>query len=71
MENTKLRPKRGVADRYGVTTRTIDRWNHHEWLGFPIPIVINGRNYFREDELDDFDRQCAVRAVSGKRSRAA
>jgi hypothetical protein len=26
--------------------------------------VINGRNYYREDELDEFDNRCARRAVS-------
>jgi hypothetical protein len=39
-----LKPNKAVATRYGVTTRTIDRWNNNDKLGFPKPIVINGRN---------------------------
>ncbi len=63
MENVKHIPKSAVAARYSVTTRTVDRWHNDEKLGFPKPIVINGRNYYREDELVEFDRQCARRAA--------
>jgi MerR HTH family regulatory protein len=66
METTRHHPKRAVAARYGVTTRTVDRWHRDEKLGFPKPIVINGRNYYREDELSEFDHQCARRARETK-----
>jgi predicted DNA-binding transcriptional regulator AlpA len=36
----KLR-KRALADRYGVTTKTIDRWSQDPRLGFPRPVHIN------------------------------
>src|SRR6516164_438773 len=52
----RLLPDREVAARYGVTTRTLWRWDHRPQLGFPRPIRINGRKYRRECELDEFDR---------------
>jgi|HubBroStandDraft_3_1064219.scaffolds.fasta_scaffold789947_2 hypothetical protein len=66
METVKHLPKALTAARYHVTTRTIDRWHRDEKLGFPEPIVINGRNYYREDELSEFDRRCARRGRETK-----
>lgn len=51
----KMLPKRAVAVRYGVSTRTIERWVDDEELGFAQPIVINGRQYFDEDHLEEFE----------------
>jgi len=64
MEPAKYLPKPVVARRYGVTTRTVDRWRLDEKLGFPPSIEINGRHYWREDGLVEFDRQCARRAAA-------
>ena len=49
MKNVKHVPNKDTAARYGVTTRTIDRWGNDDELGFPKPIVINGRNYYPQD----------------------
>nr|WP_249145865.1 DNA-binding protein [Bradyrhizobium diazoefficiens] len=54
-----LIPTRQVAARYNVTLRSIDRWTRDPALGFPQPIQINTRNYFDEQELNDFDRRRA------------
>ena len=35
----------------GVHYQTILRWRRNPKLGFPKPITINGRNYWREDEV--------------------
>jgi predicted DNA-binding transcriptional regulator AlpA len=54
-----LLPTRQVCERYHVTDRTIDRWIQDEALGFPQPIMINKRRYFRERRLLDWERDRA------------
>lgn len=44
-------PKRKVAERNGVSVRTISRWEGDPELNFPRPIIINGRRYYDEAEL--------------------
>jgi predicted DNA-binding transcriptional regulator AlpA len=56
---SKLIPARQVAMRYGVSLRTIDRWRRDEKLGFPPSVMINGRNYNAEADLEEFDRRRA------------
>jgi hypothetical protein len=54
-------PTRAVCARYGdKNPRTIARWVRNPDLNFPQPTVINGRNYFDEDELTAFDRAKAA-----------
>lgn len=50
-----------VAERYGKTIRTIERWIADEKLGFPKPIVIKKRRFFRASELQQFDSNAAGR----------
>jgi hypothetical protein len=57
--SVKLLPARAVALRYGVTLRTLWRWDRNVELGFPKPVRINNRKYRREDELDAFDRRAS------------
>jgi hypothetical protein len=52
----RIIPDRRVCSRYEVTTRTLARWDANPALGFPRPIVINGRKYRREDELEVWER---------------
>lgn len=54
-----LLPASVVWRRYGVVDRTLDRWLANESLGFPKPLVINRRRYFRENELVEWERQRA------------
>jgi hypothetical protein len=49
--------------RYGVSQRTLPRWDEKPELGFPKPIYINGRKYRDEAELDAFDRTQAVKSA--------
>jgi excisionase family DNA binding protein len=50
-----------VRARYGsISDMTLYRWVHDPRLGFVQPIVINGRRYFPEDELDTFDAKRAA-----------
>ena len=61
-----LLPTRHVAKRYSVSSRSIDRWVENPALNFPQPLQINGRNYFNEGELDEFDRRRAEARDSAK-----
>jgi hypothetical protein len=40
---------------------TLWRWLKADNLGFPKPIYINGRRYWDECELDEFDQQQAAK----------
>ena len=55
-----LLPARKVWERYDVTDRTLDRWLEREELGFPKPLVINGRRYFRQYEIESWERARAA-----------
>jgi hypothetical protein len=50
-------PTRVVANRYHVSSRSIERWTADPRLGFPQPLIINRRKYWAENELDDFDKR--------------
>jgi hypothetical protein len=55
MQSKKLLPEAKVAERYGVTTVTLWRWDNDPDLGFPKPIVIRQRKYRDVEQLDAFD----------------
>jgi hypothetical protein len=57
-----LLPTRDVCARYKVNIRTIERWLVDDKLGFPAPIFINKRRYFRERDLVAFERSHVVTA---------
>jgi DNA-binding transcriptional MerR regulator len=49
-------PTRAVCARYGVCSRTVARWERDQALKFPQPTVINGRKYYEENALTEWDR---------------
>ena len=54
---------RKVSARYGGTSkRSLDRWQKDEKLGFPQPVMINGRRFWDEDVLIAWE---AKQAASG------
>jgi hypothetical protein len=55
-DSNDLLPDPGVARRYRVTSRTIDRWDRQPGLGFPKAIRINNRKYRRLAELETWER---------------
>ena len=59
--------RRKVADRFGVTTRTVRRWEKLE--GFPKVRVFNERGYFDDDELAFYEKQ-QFKATVGSRQPA-
>ncbi|WP_281517490.1 helix-turn-helix domain-containing protein [Ferranicluibacter rubi] len=44
-----------VCDRYGISRRTLERWLVDEKVGFPQPMRINGRRFFKATDLHRFD----------------
>jgi hypothetical protein len=49
-----------VAKRYTRTRRTIERWERDPNLNFPKPLVIRGRKYRDEAELEAWERARVV-----------
>ena len=58
----KYLPAGAVADRYGVSDRTIDRWVEASVL--PKPVYINGRRYWDADELGQRDEARKAEAAA-------
>lgn len=48
-------PAQKVCLRYGVTFRTISRWLVHPNVQFPKPIYLNGRRYWIEADLQEWE----------------
>jgi len=55
-------PTRLLCKRFNVCDRTIARWQNDPRLGFPSPIVINGRKYFDENEIVQWERDRASKS---------
>jgi hypothetical protein len=64
----KLLPGPRVDERYGICARTRGRWKNNPKLNFPKPAaIINGREYYDEDELVVFERaQSSGHVVAGR-----
>jgi predicted DNA-binding transcriptional regulator AlpA len=52
-------PARQVWTRYGVSDRTIDRWLARADLGFPKPVEINRRRYWKLADIEAWERSRA------------
>ena len=48
-------PSSAVRARYGVSDMTIWRWLHKSDLGFPVPIRINTRRFWKLTELEAWE----------------
>ena len=44
-----------TARRYGVSDRTISRWEADPKLGFPQPMIVNGRKFHPLDALEAWE----------------
>jgi hypothetical protein len=62
----KFTAKRGVANRYGVVPRTIDRWVAAEVFP-PADRKINTRDYWDEATLEAHDRAQTVATATGRK----
>lgn len=54
-------PAAQVLARYQVSDMTIFRWLKDACLGFPQPIRINGRRYWRLADLQAFENRQALK----------
>ena len=59
-ESSARLPTGDVAARYGVTTRSVDRWWKDPKLGFPQPIYINDRKYWAIADLEQWERKLSA-----------
>lgn len=55
--DTNYMPAKMVRARYSVCGRTLSRWDK---IGFPLPIVINHRRFWRLADLQAWERACAA-----------
>ena len=69
-------PGPAVDRRYAISSMTRYRWQKSLNLGFPEPVVINGRKYWSIEDLEAWERRCSgirdfnksASAISGKAS---
>lgn len=60
-----LLPAAQVRRRYGVSDMTVFRWVNDDKLGFPQPLYINKRRYWRAVDLQAFEaRQASKREAA-------
>jgi len=65
-DDTIFLTRRQQARRYGVSTRTIDRWSDDDNLGLPAEIDIAGRKYRKLSELETWERARATIAAANR-----
>ena len=65
-DDTIFLTRRQQARRYGVSTRTIDRWADDDNLGLPAEIDIAGRKYRKLSELETWERARAAIAAANR-----
>jgi predicted DNA-binding transcriptional regulator AlpA len=53
-------PIGAVVARYGVCSKTLDRWADSGRLEFPQPLRINRRRFWRLTDLQDWERAQAA-----------
>src|SRR6266516_733687 len=61
--NRRLTARR-LCERYDVVVRTIDRWLGQGIL--PPPLIINGRRYWDEEEIERCERAGMGRKLTGE-----
>jgi predicted DNA-binding transcriptional regulator AlpA len=60
MQDKRYLSLRNICERYSITRMTVHRWIKNPGTGFPQPMVINSRNYFRTDEIEAWERSRAA-----------
>jgi len=58
--------RRQQPRRYGVSTRTIERWSDDDNLGLPTEIDIAGRQYRKLADLETWERARAAIAAANR-----
>jgi predicted DNA-binding transcriptional regulator AlpA len=61
---TTYLPAGAVRARYGVSDMSLWRWLHDKGLGFPAPIRINRRRFWKLAELEAWEASRAIREAN-------
>ncbi|KSV90945.1 hypothetical protein N181_09760 [Sinorhizobium fredii USDA 205] len=48
-----------VLQRYSISEMSLWRWQKNESLGFPRPMIVNKRKFFKEEDLVAWERERA------------
>lgn len=56
-----------LSRRFGISQMSLWRWLHDAKLNFPAPVQIRERNYWRLEEIVDWERKAAAEAA-GRRA---
>jgi len=54
-----------VDRRYGRSSQSRWRWSKDPELGFPKPLKIQGRCFYRLSDLEEFERRMAANMLGG------
>jgi hypothetical protein len=65
----ELVPAVTVAKEFNTTRRTIGRWFVTPAMGFPQPVEINKRLYFRRNEIESWKVSRALTAIPYPKAR--
>jgi len=50
-----------VRERFaGISEMTLHRWRHNPAYGFPQPIKIGGRLFFKLSEIEEYEQRAAA-----------
>jgi predicted DNA-binding transcriptional regulator AlpA len=58
-----------IIRRFGISQMALWRWTHKPELNFPAPVQISERNYWRLEEIVDWERKAAAE-TAGRRAEA-
>lgn len=56
-------PAAAVRARYGVSDMSLWRWLHASEMGFPEPLRINRRRFWKLSDLEAFEARQAAKAA--------
>lgn len=57
-DNHTYLPAHKVRIRYGVSDTSLWRWLRDDALGFPHPLRINGRRFWKLADLEGWEASC-------------
>ena len=62
-EQDQWLPGPQVDKRYGITSMSRWRWTHDPELGFPAPVKVRRRTFWRLSDLISWERRMAIRTA--------
>lgn len=64
-DQTVFIPLHSVLKRYGIVSRTLDRWLKSEELNFPRPVMLNARKrVWTAESLTEWEIERATRSIA-------